>query len=140
MSVFLDTNIVIYLIERTPGLGRVAEEYVQNLIVQKQRLVVSDLVRMECRVRPLRLNDPITLSAFNAYFDSGDVDVASITAEVCNRAAVIRARYNLRPLDSLHLATAIENGCERFLTHDIRLKSLPDIAVDGLEADSKRPK
>jgi predicted nucleic acid-binding protein len=138
--VFLDTNIVIYLIERTPGLGRVAEEYVQNLIVQKQRLVVSDLVRMECSVRPLRLNDPITRSAFNAYFDSGDVDVASITAEVCNRAAVIRARCNLRPLDSLHLATAIENGCERFLTHDIRLKSLPDIAVDALEADSKRPK
>lgn len=44
VSVFLDTNIVIYLIERTPDLGTVAANVVQDLIVQGQRLVVSDLV------------------------------------------------------------------------------------------------
>ena len=97
MSVFLDTNVVIYLIERTPYLGKVAAEYTQNLITQGQRLVVSDLIRMECSVRPLRLNDAVTLSAFNSYFDSADVDVAAITAAVCNRAAIIRASYSFLP-------------------------------------------
>lgn len=133
MSVFLDTNIVVYLIERTPDLGTVAANVVHNLIVRGQRLVVSDLVRMECSVRPLRLNDAITLAAFNGYFDSEDVDVAPITAAVCNRAAIIRARHNFRPMDSLHLATAVESGCERFLTHDVRLRSFSDIAVEVLE-------
>ncbi len=133
LAVYLDTNVVIYLIERTPDLGTIAAHYVQNLIAKKQRLVVSDLVRMECSVRPLRLNDIITLSAFNAYFDSDDVDVASITAAVCDRAAVIRARYGFRPMDSLHLAAAIDSGCERFLTSDVRLRSFPDILVEILE-------
>jgi predicted nucleic acid-binding protein len=95
-------------------------------------LVVSDLVRMECSIRPLRLNDAITLAAFNGYFDSEDVDVAAVTAAVCNRAAIIRAKYNFRPMDSLHLATAIENGCERFLTHDVHLQHFPDLAVEVL--------
>ena len=68
MSIFLDANIVIYLIERTPDQGLAAAKCIQNLIAQGQRLVVSDLVRMECRVRPLRLNDAVTLSAFDALF------------------------------------------------------------------------
>jgi uncharacterized protein len=132
VSVFLDTNVVIYLIERTPDLGTVAANAVQDLIAHGERLVVSDLVRMECSVRPLRLNDAITLAAFNGYFDSEDVDVAAITGAVCNRAAIIRAKYNFRPMDSLHLATAIENGCQRFLTHDVRLRGFPDVAVEVL--------
>jgi uncharacterized protein len=133
VSVFLDTNVVVYLVERTPHLGTVAAKRVQDFIGQGQRLVVSDLVRMECRVRPLRLNDAITLAAFNGYFDSEDVDVAPITAAVCDRAAIIRARYNLRPMDSLHLAAAVENGCERFLTHEVRLRSFSDIGVEVLD-------
>lgn len=107
MSVFLDTNVVVYLVERTPHLGTAATKRVQDFISQGQRLVVSDLVRMECRVRPLRLNDAITLAAFNGYFDSEDVDVAPITA-------------------------AVEKGCERFLTHDARLRSFSDISVEVL--------
>jgi predicted nucleic acid-binding protein len=132
MSVFLDTNTVIYLIERTPVFGLLAAKCVQSLISQSQRLVVSDLVRMECRIRPLRSNDAVTLSAFDGYFGSEDVDVMTITAAVCDRAAAIRAQYHLSPMDSLHLAAAIEQGCQQFLTHDIRLRSFSDIPVDVL--------
>ena len=132
VSIFLDTNIVVYLIERAPGFGRAAVARVQSLLSQGERLVVSDLVRMECRVRPLRLDDAVTLSAFDGYFGSEDVDVAPITAAVCDRAAAIRAKYNFRPMDSLHLAAAIEHGCQQFLTHDMRLGSFPEIDVEVL--------
>jgi predicted nucleic acid-binding protein len=132
LSVFLDANIVIYLIERTPDRGLAAAKCIQNLIAQGQRLVVSDLVRMECRVRPLRLNDAVTLSAFDGYFSSEDVDVTTITAAVCDRAAAIRAQYNFHPMDSLHLAAAVEHGCQRFLTHDLRLQSFSDINIEVL--------
>lgn len=133
MSVFLDSNIVIYLIERTPHFGEAATRRVQEIIAQGQRMLVSDLVRMECYVRPLQLHDDVTLSAFNGYFDSEEVDVGSITAAVCNRAALIRAQCGFRPMDSLHLATAVESGCERFLTHDVRLRNFPDLVVEILE-------
>jgi uncharacterized protein len=131
--VFLDTNIVIYLIERTPDFCSRATKYIQSQISQGQRLVVSDLVRMECRIRPLRTNDAITLSAFDGYFASEDVNVTPITPAVCDRAAIIRARYRFSPMDSLHLAAAVEHGCHRFLTQDSRLKEFPDIAIDTLE-------
>ena len=38
-------------------------------------------------------------------------------------------------MDALHLATAIEDGCERFLTHDVRLRSFPDIVVECPRSD-----
>jgi predicted nucleic acid-binding protein len=66
--VFLDTNVIIYLIEQTPHLGSVAAKRIEDLIIQGQRLLVSDLVRMECSVRPLRLNDAITLAAYKRLF------------------------------------------------------------------------
>lgn len=132
VSIFLDTNIVIYLIERIPDLGARATKLIEAQITEGQRLVVSDLVRMECRVRPLRLNDTVTLSAFDGFFTSEDVDVASITTAVCDRAAMIRAQYNFRPMDCLHLATAIEHGCQQFLSHDTHLQRFSGIDVEAL--------
>ena len=132
VPVFLDTNIVVYLIERTPYFGPAAAARTQSLLSQGERLVVSDLVRMECRVRPLRLEDAVTLAAFDRYFGSEDVEVVPITSAVCDRAAAIRARERFRPMDALHLAAAIERGCERFLTYDLRLSTFPEIAVEVL--------
>jgi hypothetical protein len=45
MSVFLDTNIVVYLIERTPDFWPTVAARIQSLLSQGERLVVSDLVR-----------------------------------------------------------------------------------------------
>jgi predicted nucleic acid-binding protein len=132
MAIFLDTNVVIYLIEWTPQFGRLAANRIESLLLQGERLVVSDLVRMECRVRPLRMNDATTLAAFDAYFASAEVDVAPVTPSVCDRAAAIRAAHNLRPMDSLHLAAALEHGCQRFLTHDMRLAAFSQINIDVL--------
>jgi len=35
-------------------------------------------------------------------------------------------------VDSIHLAAAIEFGCDRFLTNDARLSNFPEIAVEIL--------
>jgi len=34
--------------------------------------------------------------------------------------------------DSIHLAAAVEAGCDRFLTNDTRLSKFPDITVEVL--------
>jgi predicted nucleic acid-binding protein len=87
---------------------------------------------MECRVRPIRLGDAVTLAAFDRYFGSRDVSVVSVTAAVCDRAATVRAQYGYRPMDALHLAAAVEHGCSRFLTHDQRLSSFSGVPVEVL--------
>ena len=35
-------------------------------------------------------------------------------------------------MDSLHLAAAVEHGCQRFLTQDLRLAGFPGIAIEAL--------
>ena len=93
-------------------------------------MVVSDLVRMECRVRPLALDDTQGLADFDEFFASGKVQVVPITAATCDRAAAVRAKQRFRPLDALHLAAAIESGCAA--AHDQRLSGFPDIPIEIL--------
>jgi predicted nucleic acid-binding protein len=60
------------------------------------------------------------------------LDVLPVPPVVCDRAARIRAQYGFKPLDSLHLAAAVEHRCTLFLTRDARLKRFTDVAVEIL--------
>ena len=51
---------------------------------------------------------------------------------VYERATEIRAHHNFKLGDSLHLAAAIERGCQKFLTNDARLSRFPDLVVQVL--------
>jgi predicted nucleic acid-binding protein len=73
----------------------------------------------------------VILADYAAFFQAADVTVFPLTA-VCERAARIRATYKIKPLDALHLATAIEHGCGLFLTKDARLQRCTQITVETL--------
>jgi predicted nucleic acid-binding protein len=130
--VFLDANPVIYMIEQPPNLGPKARARVAALLTTGERLAVSDLVRMQCQVGPLKANDAGLVANYLAFFHSPDVSVLPVSPGVCDRAARIRAQYGFKPLDSLHLAVAVEYGCTRFLTSDSPLKRFPDVFGDSL--------
>jgi len=96
------------------------------------RIAVSDLVRMEWRVGPLIAGDALTPAAFDGFFASSDVQVLGVTAAVCDRAAAIRAAFRFRPRDALHVAAAVESGCDLFLTQDARLSGFSEIPLEVL--------
>jgi predicted nucleic acid-binding protein len=87
---------------------------------------------MECRVGPLRRGDRRLLDLYDAFFGANEILVHSLPTAVFERAAVIRAKLGYKALDALHLATAVEFHCDRFLTNDNRLSGFPDIQVDVL--------
>ncbi len=132
MLIYVDSNIVIYLIENKPLWGVRSAGRIAALRANQDRMVVSDLTRLECRVGPLAANDTGTLNQFDAFFATADVQVLSLTAAVFDRATTIRAQYRFKLADSLHLACAVEVGCDRFLTNDVRLSAFPDITVEVL--------
>jgi predicted nucleic acid-binding protein len=80
----------------------------------------------------LLLDDKVKLAGFDAFFARPDVQRAPLTTAVYDRATVLRARHNFKLADSLHLAAAIEGGCDRLLTNDYRLSRCTDIAVEVL--------
>src|SRR5208337_1667667 len=75
LMVFLDANPVIYLIEQPANLGSKVTARVSDLLASGERLAVSDLVRMECQVGPLKANDAELLARYATFFSSPDLDV-----------------------------------------------------------------
>ena len=83
-------------------------------------------------VGPLKTGDTVTESEFRAFFAAAGMQVVGITAAVCDRAALIRATNNFKPMDSLHLAAAVVHGANTFLTNDARLNSFKGPTVEVL--------
>ena len=132
MLVYLDANIVIYLVERHPIWEPKATARISALQATGDIISVSDAHRLECLVGPFILNDTATLADYNTFFSASTVKVLPLTAAACEHAARLRATYNFKPLDALHLGAAIEHGCGLFLTNDVQLKKCPEIAVEIL--------
>lgn len=138
MLVYLDTCIVIYAVEGQAPFQQRAQGHIAAQESAGGRFLISDLTRSECLVHPLGRGDSVLLLSYQMFFLGRNLTTGSLTPSIHDRAARIRGvhRYSggrsYGLADSLHLATAIESGCERFLTNDARLNNFPEITVDVL--------
>lgn len=132
MRIFLDTNIIIYFIQNPPGWGPRAAARLAALRSAGDTPVVSDLRRLECRVKPLKTGDAALLAGFDRFFISPGLEVVGLTAAVCDRATLLRATHNFKTPDALHLAAAIVHGCDCLLTNDARFSVCADIQIEVL--------
>lgn len=132
MTLYLDANIIIYLVEKDPIWGAKAEARIATAHAAGDRMVTSDVSRLECLVGPFILGDAAVLRDYADFFSAPQLHVLPVTPVVWERAARIRATYQFKPLDSLHLAAAVEHGCALFLTNDVQLQSFADIAIEIL--------
>lgn len=132
MVIYGDSVILIYYLEGAPSFKARASARLLALWGGGDILAISDLVRLECRTRPLRLGDLIALSEYDKVFVQPNVQSVPITTAVFDRATQLRATYNFKLADALHLAAAIETGCDRLLTNDTRLSRCTDTTVEVL--------
>ncbi len=98
MLIYLDSNIVICLVEQPAELGPRASARVRALQAEGHRLAVSPLVRMECLVHPLAAADTLALNDYAELFQSTAIALLDMGVAVYDRAAEIRCRRGgLRP-------------------------------------------
>jgi uncharacterized protein len=130
--IYLDTAPLIYLIENvTPYATTVELRLSEPHVVQ----VVSDLTRMECRIKPLRDANMDLLKDFDDYFAEAVSQVVPLFKEVIDQATEIRAIYGFKTPDAIHLAAALVAGCTVFLTNDHRLTSFAEIVIEVVDQD-----
>jgi predicted nucleic acid-binding protein len=129
VRIYLDAAPTIYLVEDVAPYKAALDSLLAN---PSAKVVVSDLTRMECRVRPIRDNDLELLADFDQFFDDGAVEVVSLTRVVIDLATDLRGRNGFKTPDSIHLAAAIQAGCSLFVTNDHRLDRCTEIAVQVL--------
>jgi predicted nucleic acid-binding protein len=132
MILFLDTNVIIYAVEKHPVFGPKVAVRLGTARAAGDSFMVSDLTRMESLVGPLRSGNTTLQAHFGAFFALPEVHVVAITAAVCDRAAHIRATTRFKPMDALQLAAAVEHGANVFLTADARLSSFTGLTVEVL--------
>ena len=117
-SLYLDSCIIIYYVEQHPDFfARVDERINQD----GTTITVSDLGRLESLVHPLRAGDLHRLANFQRFFAATDLRNIACSRRVFDLATELRARHRLKTPDALHLAAAIEAGCDEFWTNDHRL-------------------
>jgi predicted nucleic acid-binding protein len=130
MLLYCDSVILIYFLENTGPLNARAVNWLAGFEAAGDHVAISDLTRLECRVKPLQLKNTVALRLFDQYFQQANVRCVPLTTAVFDRATGIRADGGFQTTDALHLAAAVEARCDRFLTNDTRLARFSDIPVE----------
>ncbi|HEX3526873.1 MAG TPA: type II toxin-antitoxin system VapC family toxin [Thermoanaerobaculia bacterium] len=121
--VYLDSCVVIYLIQGPAVLSRAILAELQPAESEPPLVYVSDLTRLECRVWPLRQGDSGLLNEFDRFFTSEGLQTIPFESKTFDQATELRAAHGTKTPDALHLAAAIVAGCTEFWTNDPRLRS-----------------
>jgi predicted nucleic acid-binding protein len=133
--VYLDTNPVIYSVEKNPTYWPLLEPLWQAARGGTVEIVSSDLTLMETLVGPLKSGDTALADAFELLFQQAQTRLLPITQPVLREAARLRATTNLKTPDALHAATAQHAGCVLFVTNDVSFRgvaNLPLVILDDL--------
>lgn len=128
-KIYLDTCVIIYLVEKRSEFSTVVESLVNSL--EAVEFCYSHLCILEAYVLPLRRDHSETINSFEKFFDSETC--LEITQKVFESAAKLRADFpSLKTPDALHLATAIHHKCDEFWTNDDRLHKVAPSIVQNI--------
>ncbi len=114
MLIYLDSVILIYALDHVGLFQTRADNRLRAIAERGDRIVLSDLSRLECRVKPMQIGDLGKLAVFDSFFARTDVSCVSLTRSVYDRATLIRAEHGFKTPDALHLAAAIEGSSTFF--------------------------
>jgi predicted nucleic acid-binding protein len=133
--VYLDTNPIIYSVERHPVYWPLLQPLWQAAKGKTIEIVSSDLTLMETLVGPLKAGDMALANTYEQLFQQAQTHLLPITQPILREAAQLRATTKLRTPDALHAATAQHAGCVLFVTNDAGFRGvagLPLVILDDL--------
>ncbi|MDY7052079.1 type II toxin-antitoxin system VapC family toxin [Limnospira fusiformis] len=127
---FLDSAPVIYYVDMNPGYSAIMDGIFDLIRAAQIRVVTSPVTLAECLILPLRDSNLSQQQLFIDIITGQDTaDFVNITSEIARTAADIRARYRLQLPDAFQIATALDAGCQAFLTNDAQLKRIAELKI-----------
>lgn len=120
--IYLDSCVLIYRLEGSAELRLRVVEAMRD--AAGEVFCISDLVRLECLVGPIRDGDAARKAVFAAQFRT--FRRLALTKAVFDLAAELRGTHRLRTPDALHAACAMVHGCRQLWTNDRRLAVVED--------------
>lgn len=128
MTVSLDANLFIYVLNADPIYGPDALDLLKRVEKGELHGVASELVYLE--VLSGSNLKPSGVEQSKRLLDVSSVKYKPININILMLAADLRRRHGVKTPDSIHLATALFARAEIFVTNDQRLIKLP---INGLK-------
>ncbi|OQB26201.1 MAG: PIN domain protein [Firmicutes bacterium ADurb.Bin182] len=130
-TVFLDTAPVIYFIEAHHQFGPLVKKVVELMNENRIQAFTSVLTLAEVLPKPVETKNDALIEKFKAYLKNGqNLTLLPITGIIGESAGVLRGKYpNLKTVDAVQIATAMDVGADAFLTNDKKLSAIKEIKI-----------
>lgn len=126
----IDTSPFIYFVEQNPLYVDLMREVFKRLTDNDFTACSSVITLTEVLIQPLQQNNQILAADYrDLLFNGVNFQLFSLTSLIAERAAELRAKYNLRTPDALQIATALEKDCDAFLCNDNGLKRVTELRI-----------
>ena len=125
MKTFLDSGVLLSAWRR----GELHNHAVSVLQDETHEFFTSDAVKLELLPKPAFEKRPLETQFYNQYFDIA-LACESLSSELADEALALAKKHGLAAMDALHLASAIRQGADEFITSELpgkpmfRLKEL----------------
>jgi predicted nucleic acid-binding protein len=130
-TIFLDTAPVIYFIEAHPQFGPLVRQVIELMNENRIQAVTSVLTLSEVLPKPVETGNDELAEKFKTYLKNGsNLTLLPITEIIGESAGVLRGKYpNLKTVDALQIATALDAESDAFLTNDRKLSGIKEIKI-----------
>ena len=126
----LDTVSFVYFLERHPTHYRPAKDLFERIEKGKIEAVASTLVLTELLVPAFRAEESSRAQdVLRLLVHFPHLKLIEVTATIAYEASRIRAESSLRTPDALHLATALMQKVEWFVTNDKAFTQLDNLPL-----------
>ena len=133
-KVGLDTMVFIYAFEEHSAYLPLLKNFFDVLEKGEIEAVTSTITITECLVHPYRKNDFSLAAQYMVLFRNfPHLSIIPLTDDIAERAAFLRARYNLKTPDAIQVATALVSGSRAFLTNDENITAIEGIEIRLLD-------
>jgi predicted nucleic acid-binding protein len=131
---YIDTAPLIYFVEENTAYVAKMDAIIEALDSNTIEAVTSVITLAEVLTQPLKMGRTDLEKEYRDILTgSSGFSLVPITTPIAESCARLRARHNLKTPDALHIAAALDVGCDAFLTNDRGIQRVTEIAVWILE-------
>lgn len=129
-KIYLDTAPIIYFLENNSLYAEKVQSVIQENAAFGCEFATSVVTNIEYLPKPMIEGKDDLVYAFNTLKKILNIESIELTEKISMIAVNLRTKYkNIKPLDSIHLASAISAGCDVFFTNDKQLKQVSELNI-----------
>lgn len=124
-SVYVDTNILIYLFEGFEEYRHLIQEIADCVDNNKIRLLTGEITIAEILVMPFKQEDSKLINLYTTALNNKDfIHLIPTTQKIYLKTAYLRATFkSMKTPDAIQVASAIEGKADIFITNDTGIKT-----------------